>query len=165
MGQSTWGFPATSKMVYTRFVEIGRVAYIAFGPDNGKLVAIVDVIDQSKALVDGPCSGVARRAISFKHLHLTDHVIKIGPSARKGSVIKAWEKAEITQKWESSTWAKKIVNRQKRVLISDFERFKLMKAKQTRNRLINIEYKKLQEAAKKAGPKAGRVNRKPHLKA
>ena len=32
---------------YTRFVEIGRVAYIAFGPDAGKLVAIVDVIDQN----------------------------------------------------------------------------------------------------------------------
>jgi len=33
---------------YTRFVEIGRIAYIAFGPDVGKLVAIVDVIDQNR---------------------------------------------------------------------------------------------------------------------
>ena len=33
---------------YTRFVEIGRIAYIAFGADAGKLVAIVDVIDQNR---------------------------------------------------------------------------------------------------------------------
>jgi hypothetical protein len=31
-----------------RFVEIGRVAYIAYGPDQGKLCAIVDVIDQNR---------------------------------------------------------------------------------------------------------------------
>ena len=37
---------------YSRFVEIGRVAYIAYGPDAGKLVAIVDVIDQSRVSVD-----------------------------------------------------------------------------------------------------------------
>ena len=33
---------------YTRFVEIGRIAHVAFGPDVGKLVAIVDVIDQNQ---------------------------------------------------------------------------------------------------------------------
>jgi len=33
---------------YTRFVEIGRIAYVAFGADAGKLVAIVDVIDQNR---------------------------------------------------------------------------------------------------------------------
>lgn len=34
--------------VFKRFVEIGRVAYISFGPHAGKLVAIVDVIDQNR---------------------------------------------------------------------------------------------------------------------
>lgn len=33
---------------YERFAEIGRVAYIAHGDDKGKLVAIVDVIDQNR---------------------------------------------------------------------------------------------------------------------
>ena len=28
-------------------MEIGRVAYVAFGPDAGKLVAIIDCITQS----------------------------------------------------------------------------------------------------------------------
>lgn len=34
--------------VFKRYVEIGRVAYISFGPHEGKLVAIVDVIDQNR---------------------------------------------------------------------------------------------------------------------
>nr|XP_014343033.1 PREDICTED: 60S ribosomal protein L14-like [Latimeria chalumnae] len=64
-------------MVFKRYVEIGRVAYISFGPHAGKLVAIVDVIDQNRALVDGPCSGVRRQAMPFKCMQLTDFVIKI----------------------------------------------------------------------------------------
>lgn len=34
--------------MFKRFVEIGRVAYVSFGPNAGKLVAIVDVIDQNR---------------------------------------------------------------------------------------------------------------------
>merc|ERR1712142_1029268 len=111
-------------------------AYVAHGDDRGKLVVIVDVIDQNRALVDGPCSGVSRKDMNFKALHLTKHTIKIGPSARSGTVKKAWEKADMTKQWEASTWAKKPT-------LTDFDRFKLMKAKQARNRIINIEFGKL----------------------
>merc|ERR1712178_52812 len=141
---------ADLKMPFTRFVEIGRVAYVAHGDDKGKLVVIVDVIDQNRALVDGPCSGVNRKDINFKALHLTQLAVKIGPSARSGTVKKAWEKAEITKKWEETTWAKKLAAREKRANLSDFDRFKLMKAKQARNRIINVEFGKLRNAAKKA---------------
>lgn len=34
--------------VYNLFVEIGRVAFINYGPDAGKLVVIVDVVDQKR---------------------------------------------------------------------------------------------------------------------
>ena len=33
---------------FNRFVEVGRVAYVAFGPDEGKLCAIVDIIDGTR---------------------------------------------------------------------------------------------------------------------
>merc|ERR1712121_271910 len=152
-------------MAFNRFVEIGRVAYIAFGNDEGKLCVIVDVVDQNRALVDGPCTCVKRQVQPFKQLHLTEHVVKIGPSSRAGVVKKAWEAAEVTAKWEASTWAKKIASRQRRALVTDFERFKLMKAKQARSRLINLEMGKMRAAAKKAGPvKPKRVTKKPRLK-
>merc|ERR1711993_56892 len=125
-------FRLSNKMVFERLVEIGRVAYIAHGDDKGKLAVIIDVIDQNRALIDGPCSGVSRKDINFKALHLTSFVVKIGHSARSGTVRKAWEKAEISKKWEATTWAKKIAARERRAELTDFERFKLMKAKQAR---------------------------------
>nr|ABW90350.1 putative ribosomal protein L14 [Sipunculus nudus] len=151
-------------MGFTRFVEIGRVAYVAFGPDEGKLVAILDIIDQNKVLVDGPCSGVARKAINLKQLHLTKFMIQLGPSARSKAVKKAWEKAEINQKWAETTWSKKLEARQKRNQLNDFDRFKLMKAKQARNRLITIGAGKLRKQLKANPPKAKRTNKKPSKK-
>ncbi|CAG5133791.1 unnamed protein product [Candidula unifasciata] len=141
-------------MPYERFAEIGRVAYIAHGDDKGKLVAIVDVIDQNRALVDGPCSGVNRKDLNFKALHLTQFTVGIAHSARTGTVRKAWEKADINKKWEQTTWAKKLATSERRAQLTDFERFKLMKAKQARNRLINVEFGKLRKAA-------GRLPAKP----
>uniref|UniRef100_A0A3Q1FTW6 Large ribosomal subunit protein eL14 n=1 Tax=Acanthochromis polyacanthus TaxID=80966 RepID=A0A3Q1FTW6_9TELE len=136
--------------VFKRFVEIGRVAYVSFGPHAGKLVAIVDVIDQNRALVDGPCTGVKRQAMPFKCMQLTDYVIKVPHSARQKFVRRAWEKAQVNEKWSESSWAKKIEARQKRAKMSDFDRYKVMKAKRMRNKIIKHEVKKLQkEAAKK----------------
>jgi large subunit ribosomal protein L14e len=151
-------------MTFTRFVEIGRVAHIAFGPDAGKLVTIVDVIDQNRALVDGPCTGVRRQSMSFKQLHLTPFVLNFPHSARAGVVKKAWEKAEIDKKWPETTWAKKIEAREKRKTLTDYDRYKLMKAKQMRNRIVTVEFGKLRKAAKKVttAKKSRKPNKKVH---
>uniref|UniRef100_A0A672TBR9 Large ribosomal subunit protein eL14 n=1 Tax=Sinocyclocheilus grahami TaxID=75366 RepID=A0A672TBR9_SINGR len=129
-----------------RFVEIGRVAFIAFGPHEGKLVAIVDVIDQNRALVDGPCTGVKRQGMPFKCLQLTDYVIKVPHSARQKYVRRAWEKAEINKKWEESSWAKKIEAR-KKVLAEDDYKLTCFFFCPQRNKIIKHELKKLQKAA------------------
>ena len=64
-------------------------------------------------LVDGPCTGVGRVAINLKQLHLTKFVLNIEHSTRTKNVRKAWEKEEITQKWDETTWAKKLAAREK----------------------------------------------------
>ena len=38
-------------VVYTRFVEIGRVGLVNFGADYGKLVTIIDVLDANRVCV------------------------------------------------------------------------------------------------------------------
>lgn len=60
-------------------MQVGRVCLITHGPDEGKLCVIVDVIDSSRALVDGPSTinGVQRQPLLFTRLSLTDIVIKI----------------------------------------------------------------------------------------
>ncbi|XP_020849013.1 large ribosomal subunit protein eL14 [Phascolarctos cinereus] len=143
-------------MVFKRYVEIGRVAYISFGPHAGKLVAIVDVIDQNRALVDGPCSGVRRQAMPFKCMQLTDFVLKFPHSARQKYVRAAWEKEKINTKWKATRWAKKIEARERKAKMTDFDRYKVMKAKKMRNRIIKHEVKKLQKAStQKGSPKKG----------
>uniref|UniRef100_A0A453P3Y6 Ribosomal protein L14e domain-containing protein n=1 Tax=Aegilops tauschii subsp. strangulata TaxID=200361 RepID=A0A453P3Y6_AEGTS len=39
---------ADAKMPFKRFVEIGRVALVNYGKDYGRLVVIVDVVDQNR---------------------------------------------------------------------------------------------------------------------
>ncbi|XP_060066411.1 large ribosomal subunit protein eL14-like [Ylistrum balloti] len=142
------------------FVEIGRVALFAFGPDKGKLCVIVDVIDQNRALVDGPATGVRRKQVNFKSLHLTQFKLDIGRSLRTGNLLKVWNKENMQAKWDETTWAKKIANKALRKSLTDFDRFKLMKAKQARNRLIAIECGKLKKQAKKAPAKPLRVRKR-----
>uniref|UniRef100_A0A8C5Q6B9 Large ribosomal subunit protein eL14 n=2 Tax=Leptobrachium leishanense TaxID=445787 RepID=A0A8C5Q6B9_9ANUR len=152
-------------MVFKRYVQIGRVAYVSFGPHAGKLVAIVDVIDQNRALVDGPCTGVRRQAMPFKCMQLTDFVIKFPHSARQKCVRVAWEKEKINEKWTGTNWAKKIEARDRKAKMTDFDRFKVMKAKKMRNKIIRHEMKRIQNqketAPKQAAPKQAASKKAP----
>ena len=47
------------------------MAVLQDGPCKGKIAAIVDVIDQNRVLIDGPCSEVPRQEYPIKSLHLT----------------------------------------------------------------------------------------------
>ncbi|KAL4663324.1 hypothetical protein H8957_013813 [Semnopithecus entellus] len=116
-------------MVFRRFVEVGRVAYVSFGPHAGKLVAIVDITDQNRALVDGPCTQVRRQAMPFKCMQLTDFILKFPHSARQKYVRQAWQRADINTKWAATRWAKKIEARERKAKMTDFDRFKVMKMK------------------------------------
>lgn len=82
-------------------------------------------------LVDGPCTGVRRQSINLKCLYLTKFRVSIPHSAREATVRKAWLKAEIDKKWAESNWAKRLAAAKLRANCTDFDRFTLMKAKQT----------------------------------
>jgi large subunit ribosomal protein L14e len=134
-------------MVFTRFVEVGRVALINYGPDLGKLCVILDIVDQKRVLIDGPGQdgpvgardvvGVHRQVISCKRLSLTDLVLPNLPrSAKKKNIIAAWEAGDITSKWENTNWAKKLAAKKRRAALTDFDRFKVMIAKKQKSKLI-----------------------------
>uniref|UniRef100_A0A0N5A8A5 Large ribosomal subunit protein eL14 n=1 Tax=Syphacia muris TaxID=451379 RepID=A0A0N5A8A5_9BILA len=144
-------------MVYKRMVEIGRIVFIGQGKDEGKLAVIVDVVDGNRALIDGPSSGVRRGVRNFKDLQLTKFKIPLRHGMRTRNVLKAYDEAKINEKFAESLWAKKLQRKALREKMTDFDRFKLMKAKQRRNRIIAIEFGKLRKVA------AGRVS-KPKAK-
>merc|ERR1711924_278364 len=119
----------THGMGFTRLVQNGRICLINYGPDAGKLVAVCDVIDGSKALVYGPTAGVARQVMGYKRLSLTDIKIDIGRGARKGTVDKAWEAADVDAQWAACSWGKKMAARKAKASANDFDRFQKMVAK------------------------------------
>jgi large subunit ribosomal protein L14e len=123
---------STLMALFTRFVEVGRVGLINYGPDEGKLCTILDVIDQNRVLVDGPSTetGVQRQVLTLKRISLTDLKVPLdGPSPRLRYLTKKFREAEILAKWNKSAWAKKRAARAAKANLTDFERFKLYRYK------------------------------------
>ncbi|BHF75441.1 60S ribosomal protein L14 [Sparganum proliferum] len=140
---------AVLKMVhYTRFVEVGRVVYIVFGSHQKKLAVIVEIIDQNRVLIDGPCTGVPRRPINLKKVHLTGITMKLPPKCGTLGVKDIWLRSKIDKKWQKSKWARKIEKKRIRAGLTDFERFQVMVARQKRNSIIrNFRMRKCTKAA------------------
>ncbi len=78
------------------FVEVGRVALVNYGADNGKFVVIVDVVDGARALVDGPTSGVSRQTMPFKWLSLTNIKLPIARSVRSNTLARQVEECKVS---------------------------------------------------------------------
>ena len=73
--------------MFKNFVQPGRVAYVNFGRDLGKVVIIVDIADATRVLVDGPTTGFPRVLYPLKRLTLTSLQIKgILKGSRTGTV-------------------------------------------------------------------------------
>jgi large subunit ribosomal protein L14e len=130
-------------MPFRRYVEIGRVALVNYGPQYGKLVVIVDVIDQNRALIDSP--DMVRTSINFKRLSLTDITISISRNPKKKDLAKAVEEGEVYSKWESSAWGRKLAVRSRRASLNDFDRFKVMVARIKKSSIVRRELGKLRK--------------------
>mmetsp|Transcript_108153 Transcript_108153/g.161794 ORF Transcript_108153/g.161794 Transcript_108153/m.161794 type:complete len:134 (+) Transcript_108153:16-417(+) len=125
-------------MGFTRFVEVGRVALINYGPSTGKLCTIIDIVDQQRVLIDGPFdeTGVHRQVISCKRLSLTDIKVQIPRCAKEKRIVDAWKADKVTETWEASSWAKRLSAKKRRASLSDFDRFKVMIAKKQKAKLV-----------------------------
>ncbi|XP_014204689.1 60S ribosomal protein L14 [Copidosoma floridanum] len=143
-------------MPFQRFVQTGRVAYVNDGPSQGKLVAIVDIIDQNRVLVDGPHTKVPRQQMRLNDLHLTKFHIKFPFTASTRAVRKAWDWKEFEEKWSKTMWAGKIKAKKLRAQLSDFDRFKLRRARRIRNAIRSTVFYRLKRNDKK-GPKKAKA--------
>ena len=134
-------------MVFTQFVQIGRVALINYGPDTGKLCVIVNVLSLTRVLVDGPLdvTGVARQQIPTKRLVLTDFVVKVPIDAKAGTIAKALKKDDVLAKFAASKEGKVLAIKKARASTSDFDRFKLMVARRTKARAVNVKLASLRK--------------------
>ncbi|XP_001983898.2 60S ribosomal protein L14 [Drosophila grimshawi] len=162
----SFSFFPVSVMPFERFVQTGRIAKASAGPLKGRLVAIVDVIDQNRVLVDGPLTGVPRQEYRLNNLHLTKYRIKFPYTAATRIVRKAWVDSDLKAQWKVSPWSVKAQNICKRSQLNDFDRFKLRYAKRQRNKLLTIAFNTLKKRTKSDGtPRILKKDRRERLRA
>ena len=113
-------------------MEVGRVAYVNYGPYKGKIVVIVDILNTTRVLVHGPKDGVRRQEMSIKRLTLTDFKLDIHSGIHKDALIKAIDDYKLADKIKESPYAKKQARRQLRANLTDFDRYKVMILRQKR---------------------------------
>ena len=119
-------------MVFQRFIEIGRVIIVNYGPLSCKLAVIVDVLTTTKLLIQGLKGGIKRQEISLRRITLTDYKLDIKRGAKEAEVLKAIEDYKLEDKFKTSTFYKKNERREKRANLTDFDRFKVMRLRQKR---------------------------------
>ena len=138
-------------MVFKRFVEVGRVIIINYGPLAGKLAVIVDILTTTKVIVQGLKGGVRRQELSLRRVTLTDEKINIKRGAKREEVFKAIDEYKLEDKFKKSHYAKKLEIREKRANLTDFDRFKVMRLRQKRAVLRHVATKGLKKGSKKGG--------------
>lgn len=109
------------------------------------------MIDQNKVLIDGPTTGVSRQAYRLKEMHLTPLKVTFPFNSSTKVVRGQLESAKIAETWASSNWAKRLATREIRANLSDFDRFKLRKAKAQRNKILSVALNGKKKALRKAG--------------
>ena len=134
-------------MVFSQFVEIGRVCVVNYGPLTGKLCVIVNVCDAQRAQVDGPYTetGVARQLVPFARLSLTDITIPIKLNCSQKNLKAAFVAGDVKNKFKATKAGKTLDMRTKRASMNDFDRFKVMVARKLKSKAIK---KKMAELKK-----------------
>ncbi len=99
-------------MGYNKFVQVGRVARINYGPQEGKLATIVDIVSDKRVLIDG--EDIQRQVIPIARLQLTRQVISVGRGARTGAVKKIIAKENVAQTFAKTTLGRHYANQERR---------------------------------------------------
>lgn len=70
-------------------IELGRVVFINYGEDSGKLGVVVDIINEKRIVIDGPGLGLSRKVISCKRLELTNLKLNgVNSNTKQGELAK-----------------------------------------------------------------------------
>lgn len=129
-------------VLFTRFIEPGRLCYIQCGPDEGKLCFIVEIITLNRVLIDGAGkTGVARQQIPIKRLLLTDFKVKMSRGVRRCTLKNIVEKDDVISKFYESNLGKKILRKKARLEMTDYERFSVMAIRKQRRAIMKTHLK------------------------
>ncbi|CAK63605.1 unnamed protein product (macronuclear) [Paramecium tetraurelia] len=134
------------EMVLGKFAEVGRVVKINYGPQEGKLATIVEILNDKRVLIDGPTTGVQRQVIPIRRLTLTKFNLKGATrGARTGVITKAIKKSDPFAQYQNTIAAKKVAKKALRAKLTDFDRFRVMILRKRRSALLSTQLKSLRK--------------------
>mmetsp|Transcript_3062 Transcript_3062/g.7174 ORF Transcript_3062/g.7174 Transcript_3062/m.7174 type:complete len:125 (+) Transcript_3062:411-785(+) len=120
-------------MNFGKFIEIGRIITVNYGPSRGKIAVIVDIIDKNRCLIDGP-SG--RQMINLKRVTPSKFKFSINRKSSTNKIHQLFLENKIEKKWFNSRWGKKVLRVKKKENFSDFENFKFMIGKKYKSNIF-----------------------------
>ena len=118
------------------FIQPGRVCFVNYGEDYGKLVVVVDFLDYTRVLVDSPNGTFPRVAYPLSRLTCTKLRLPLLKGARTGTIAKAAKKFDLDAKWKKTTVCQKMERFNKRRSLTDFERFQVMVKRSQRSYMV-----------------------------
>jgi len=138
----------TGKNNRSHAFQIGRLCVVNQGSNAGKVCTVLDIVDQSRALVDGPVAvtGLKRQTIPLTWLSITNIAFKCPRGARPSTLAKHLEKYDIINQYNNTARAKKVAASKVRANLSDFQRFQVLVLRKKRAKAINTSLKALKKA-------------------
>jgi len=115
-------------------LEVGRLIYITFGPSVDKIGFVLDIVDEKRILIDGPCG---RQIINIKRIMLTNIKKEINRKINSREIHKIIKENDILKNWYKNK-GKIILKRNFVKNLSDYDRFKYMIGKKHYSRLIHL---------------------------
>lgn len=125
---------------YHRFVQIGRVARVIYGPQEGKIATIVDILNDKRVLIDG--ENVERQIIPIRRLQLTKQMAGIKRGTRTNKVKAIFKKEKIAQNYADSSIGKSYAAQARRESLNDFERHKVVVLRRKLSKLTRAKVAK-----------------------
>ena len=140
-------------------MEPGRVCYVNYGEDYGKLVVIVDMVDTGRVLIDSHDKSMPRCIYPLSRLSLTKiKVAKVHRGCRTSTLVKKHKKGEdIVAAFKKTPVSVKMEKYKLRKSLSDFDRFKVMVLRKQRS----YQRGHLNAKIKKPAPKKKVEEKKP----
>merc|ERR1719465_308691 len=140
------------------YVEPGRVCYVNYGEDYGKLVVIVDMVDTGRVLIDSVDKSLPRCIYPLRRLSLTKiKVDKVHRGCRTSTLLKKTKGNDIVAAFKKTPVSIKMEKYKLRKSLSDFDRFKVMVLRKQRS----YQRGHLNAKIKKPAPKKKVEEKKP----
>ena len=128
-------------------LNLGRVVYVNFGPLAGKIGVVVDIINGTRVVIDGPGLGVARQPITTKRLTLTRYRLSgLKPNEKETILKRKIEAFRLTERFNSNGIGKRIQKQKRRAELTDFDRFKVAVLKKKLSKAIRTHVNKNRKA-------------------